>query len=106
MRFVAVFVDALDREGWGELGVDIHREVLGAPADHPRAVLSVWLYGFMAGVCSCRKMEAACRDQIHYLWLTSSGGILASIQHRERFDTGQLVCQYLSNSHCLLEMTV
>ncbi len=32
--------------------------------------MSVWLYGFMTGVRSCRKLEAACRDQIPYLWLT------------------------------------
>ena len=69
-RFVAEFVDALDRDGWAELGVDIDGEVLGAPAYHPRALLSVWLYGFMTGVRSCRKLEAACRDQIPYLWLT------------------------------------
>ena len=69
-RFVAEFVDALDREDWGELGVEIEGEVLGAPAYHPRALLSVWLYGFMTGVRSCRKLEAACRDQIPYLWLT------------------------------------
>ena len=69
-RFVAEFVDVLDRGGWAELGVDIDGEVLGAPAYHPRALLSVWLYGFMTGVRSCRKLEAACRDQIPYLWLT------------------------------------
>ena len=69
-RFVAEFVDALDREDWGELEVEIDGEVLGAPAYHPRALLSVWLYGFMTGVRSCRKLEAACRDQIPYLWLT------------------------------------
>ena len=69
-RFVAEFVDALDREDWGELEVKIDGEVLGAPAYHPRALLSVWLYGFMTGVRSCRKLEAACRDQIPYLWLT------------------------------------
>ena len=48
-RFVAEFVDALDREDWAELGVDIDGEVLGALAYHPRALLSVWLYGFMTG---------------------------------------------------------
>ena len=68
-RFVAEFVDALDREGWSELGVE-NGEVLGAPAYHPRALLGVWLYGFMSGVRSCRKLEVACRDQIPYLWLT------------------------------------
>ena len=69
-RFVAEFVDALDREGWAELGVDLEGDPLGAPAYHPRALLSVWLYGFMTGVRSCRKLEPACRDQIPYLWLT------------------------------------
>ena len=69
-RFVAEFVDALGRDGWAELGVDIDGDAMGAPAYHPRALLSVWLYGFMTGVRSCRKLEAACRDQISYLWLT------------------------------------
>ena len=69
-RFVAVFVDALDKEGWAELGVEIDGDPLGALAYHPRALLCVWLYGFMTGVRSCRKLEAACRDQIPYLWLT------------------------------------
>ena len=49
-RFVAVFVDALDKEGWAKLGVEINGDPLGAPAYHPRALLCVWLYGFMTGV--------------------------------------------------------
>ena len=49
-RFVAEFVDALDREDWTELGVQPDGEPLGAPAYHPRALLSVWLYGFMTNV--------------------------------------------------------
>ena len=69
-RFVAEFVDALDGEGWGEIGVDRDGEPMGAPAYHPRALLGVWLYGFMTGVRSSRKLEAACCDQIPYLWLT------------------------------------
>ena len=69
-RFVAEFVDALGRDAWAELGVDIDGDVLGAPAYHPRALLGVWLYGFMTGVRSCRKLEVVCRDQIPYLWLT------------------------------------
>ena len=69
-RFVAEFVDALDRQDWTELGVDPDGGPLGAPAYHPRALLIVRLYGFMTNVRSCRKLEAACRDQIPYLWLT------------------------------------
>ena len=69
-RFVAEFVDALDGDGWAEIGVDRDGELMGAPAYHPRALLGVWLYGFMTGVRSSRKLEAACREQIPYLWLT------------------------------------
>ena len=69
-RFVAEFVDALDRHAWIELGIGPDGEPLGAPAYHPRALLSVWLHGFMTGIRSCRKLEAACRDQVTYLWLT------------------------------------
>ena len=69
-RFVAEFVDGLNRDDWAELGVDIEGSWTGAPAYHPRALLGVWLYGFMTGVRSCRKLEAACGDQISYLWLT------------------------------------
>ena len=52
-RFVAEIVDALNKEDWSELGVDIDGDSMGAPAYHPRALLSVWLYGFMTGVRSC-----------------------------------------------------
>jgi len=69
-RFIAEFVDSLDREVWTDLEVSLVGEVLGSPAYHPRALLSVWLYGFMTGVRSSRKLEAACRDQVSYLWLT------------------------------------
>ena len=69
-RFVAEFVDALDRQEWKDLGLDIEGDPMGAPAYHPRALLSIWLYGFMTGIRSSRKLEAACRDQIPYLWLT------------------------------------
>ena len=69
-RFIAEFVDKLDRETWIELGISPEGEQLGSPAYHPRALLSVWLYGFMTGTRSSRKLEAACRDHVPYLWLT------------------------------------
>ena len=69
-RFVAEFVDAMGEGDWAELGVDIEGGRLGAPGYHPRGLLCVWLYGFMTGVRSSRKLEAACGEQIPYLWLT------------------------------------
>ena len=69
-RFVAAFVDGLDRDAWKGMEIDIKGDPLGAPAYHPWVLLCVWLYGFMTGIRSSRKLEAACRDQISFLWLT------------------------------------
>jgi transposase len=56
---------------WQAFGEDLEGEVLGAPAYDPRALLSIWVYGFMTGVRSSRKLELACREQLPYLWLTA-----------------------------------
>ena len=69
-RFAAAFIDGLERARWAELDVGLDGEALGAPAYHPRVLLGVWVYGFMTGVRSTRKLEGACRDQLPYLWLT------------------------------------
>ena len=69
-RFVAAFVDGLERAAWLEMGIAVDGDPLGAPAFDPRALLCVWVYGFMTRVRSCRRLEGACRDQIPYLWLT------------------------------------
>ena len=60
----AVLVTAANREDWSELDVDMDGDSKGAPAYCPRALLSVWVYGFKGGVRWCRKLETACRDQI------------------------------------------
>ena len=69
VRFAAAFVDGLDTEAWEELEIDLQGDLRGAGAYHPRVLLGVWIYGFMTGVRSCRKLEAACRDQVPYMWL-------------------------------------
>jgi transposase len=69
-RFVATVVDALPEDTWQELGIGLNGDPLGAPAYHPRALLSVWIFGFMTGTRTSRKLEGACRDQVPYLWLT------------------------------------
>jgi len=69
-RFVGAFVQTLDRATWASLEIAAEGEALGAPAYDPRGLLCVWLYGFMTRVRSSRKLEAACRDQLSFLWLT------------------------------------
>ncbi len=68
-RVVAAFVDSLTATEWSEIGIDLRDRRMRARAYHPRALLGVWLYGFMNGVHSTRKLEAACREQLPYLWL-------------------------------------
>jgi transposase len=69
-RFVAMVVDSLETNFWQRLHILLEGDPLGAPSYHPRAMLGVWLYGFMTRTRTSRKLEAACRDQIPYLWLT------------------------------------
>lgn len=69
-RFVAMVVDSLEADFWQKLNILLEGDTLGAPCYHPRAMLGVWLYGFMTRTRTSRKLEAACRDQIPYLWLT------------------------------------
>ena len=69
-RLVAAFVDSLTTAEWAELGVDLAGQPLGAPAYHPRALLGIWLYGFMTGVRSARRLETAGREQLALQWLS------------------------------------
>ena len=69
-RLVAALVDSLTAAEWAELGVDLGGQALGAPAYHPRALLGIWLYGFMTGVRSARRLETASREQLALQWLS------------------------------------
>ena len=69
-RLVAALVDSLTTAEWAELGVDLAGQPLGAPAYHPRALLGIWLYGFMIGVRSARRLETAGREQLALQWLS------------------------------------
>lgn len=72
IRFVAIFVDGLRRDEWLALGIAPEGEERGAPAYDARLVMSVWLAGVMQGIRSARALEAACRDQISFRWLTGN----------------------------------
>lgn len=58
-RFVDAVLDGLDGDEWRELGIDLAGDPEGAAAYHPRVLLGVWLYGFMSGTRSTRKLEGS-----------------------------------------------
>lgn len=70
VRFVAAYVDGLDLTDWTHLGIDLEAKERGAPRYHPAILLAIWLWGFMQGVRSARKLEAACAEMLSYRWLT------------------------------------
>lgn len=72
VRFVAAFLDELTEADWAEVGIDRAGQPRGAPAYDPAMLLAMWLYGFMVGIRSCRKLAVACAEQVPFLWL--SGG--------------------------------
>lgn len=41
----------------------------GASSYHPRMLLKVLVYGYLSNIYSSRKMEAALRENIHFMWL-------------------------------------
>lgn len=70
VRFVAAYLDGLEQTDWTHVGICLEAAERGAPRYHPKILLSVWLWGFMNGVRSARKLEAACSEMLSYRWLT------------------------------------
>lgn len=70
VRFVAAYLDGLDGVDWRNLGIRLDAKERGAPRYHPKVLLGIWLWGFMNGVRSARKLEAACAEMLSYRWLT------------------------------------
>jgi transposase len=62
-------------------------------------MLGVWLYGFMTGTHSSRKLEAACRDQMPYLWLTGW-------QHPDHNSLWRFYQAHRGKMHNLFKLTV
>ena len=42
----------------------------GCTGYHPRMMLKVLFYSYLSNVYSCRKMETALKESIHYMWLS------------------------------------
>jgi transposase len=43
----------------------------GTTSYHPRMMLKVLFYGYMNNIYSCRKIEKALQENIHYMWLSA-----------------------------------
>ncbi len=42
----------------------------GSSAYHPRMLLKVLVYGYLCNIFSSRKLEAAIKENVHFMWLT------------------------------------
>jgi len=68
-RFIREFVECILAEG----GIKLEwREECGEgrPPYAAALLLRVWLYAYLNGITTTRKVEAACRDNVGMLWLT------------------------------------
>jgi transposase len=69
VRFIDDVVAAFGTELRGQLELDERADTRGRAAYPPDLLVRVWLYGFMRGIRSSRKLEAACREQLPLIWL-------------------------------------
>jgi transposase len=68
VRAVDVFVDGLDLERLGFVGV---RPLdTGRPGYHPGMMLKLYIYGYLNRVPSSRRLERECQRNIELIWLT------------------------------------
>src|SRR5580658_8555603 len=68
VRAVDVFVDGLDLDKLGFLGVQPLDT--GRPGYHPRVMLTLYIYGYLNRVPSSRRLERECQRNIELVWLT------------------------------------
>ena len=68
VRAVDVFVDGLDLDNLGFVGVQPLDT--GRPAYHPGMMLKLYIYGYLNRVSSSRRLERECQRNIEMIWLT------------------------------------
>src|SRR5258705_2261424 len=68
VRAVDVFVDGLDLDKLGFVGVEPLDT--GRPGYHPGMMLKLYIYGYLNRVPSSRRLERECQRNIEMIWLT------------------------------------
>ncbi len=68
VRVIDVFVDGLDLRALGFGGVD--PKATGRPSYHPSVLLKVYVYGYLNGVQSSRRLEREAGRNVEVMWLT------------------------------------
>ncbi len=46
-------------------------EVRGTSSYHPLLLLKLLVYGYVSNIYSSRKLEAACKENVNFMWLTA-----------------------------------
>ena len=67
VRFIDAYVDQLDLEGLGferATAADT-----GRPGYHPGDLLKLYVYGYLSGICSSRKLERETLRNVEVMWL-------------------------------------
>jgi len=67
VRVVDACIDTVDMDS---LGLRINEQDTGARAYAPQLKLKIYVYGYLNGVCSSRRLERECRRTVELLWLT------------------------------------
>ena len=68
VRVVEVFVDGLDLDALGFVGVD--PAATGQPAYHPAVLLKLYIYGYLNRIQSSRRLEREAQRNVEVMWLT------------------------------------
>src|ERR1700692_2187935 len=68
VRVVEVFVDGLDLDALGFVGVD--PAATGRPAYNPAVLLKLYIYGYLNRIQSSRRLEREAQRNVELMWLT------------------------------------
>ena len=69
-RFIREVVETLDLEAFGVSGEKRSQaEEQGRPHHASELLLKAWLFGYLNGIRSQRKLEQACRENVGLIWL-------------------------------------